>query len=180
MKPIIGFVFTFLAAVCSAQATVEVAFFEVRMYDGRVLQLEENGLYAHVAIRTPLGWMHSRPGHGVEVAQSLKDIGNAKEVLVSRWTPDIEANIALSLIGVPYDNEFNWDDRHSTYCSKLVAQLLGVPPNPMQFTGPYWEKLKTPHPSEGKPGISPDELYRELINLGYASRKAGSCVAAIE
>lgn len=159
-------------------AAVDVAFFEVRLRDGTLLQLEKDGRFAHVAIRVGNRWLHSHPRNGVELVDSLREIGDAKQILSSDDEEEISAEIANEVVGLPYDFNFNWDDTTSTYCSKLVAQILGVPPMPMKFDGPYWEKFKKPA-NEGQPGVSPDGLYRSLKSYGYSARPVNTCTSTI-
>ncbi|MES2854501.1 MAG: hypothetical protein V4692_01505 [Bdellovibrionota bacterium] len=163
------FVFFLILTSLRAEALVEVAFFEVKLRDGSVLQLEKDGRFAHVAIKIENGWLHSHPRKGVEFNSTLEEIGDAKEILSNESIADFSFTEIEHLVGLPYDYAFDWNDPLSSYCSKLVALLLGINPTPMKFEGPYWEKFKK-HKAEGLPGVSPDGLYRELKKLGYQSR----------
>lgn len=169
MSSIVLFVcVVFFGYPSSAQAGVHVAFFEIRDTSGRLVQLEVNGRFAHVAISYRGGWLHAHPIRGVERVESLSEIGAATEILVQPSLPDLsEANVA-PFLGRAYDPRFRWDDLSSTYCSKLVAQLLAVEPIPMTFATEHWsDRSELPHL---EPGLSPDDLYTILKSgRGFAS-----------
>ncbi len=148
-----------------AFAKVEVAFLEVRKWDGTLLQLEPNGRYAHVAIRVEGQWLQAHPQRGVELTNNFADIGKIAAILVNTEAPNILRKDIQKFVGLPYDHKFNWADTHTSYCSKLVGQILGIPPRPMIFEGPAWAgQIDLP---EGAPGLSPDGLFRDLLDRGY-------------
>lgn len=160
----IFFLFASFFISLSATARVEVAFLEVYGRDGKPIELEKGGRFAHVAIRFNDQWLQAHPLNGVELVDDLSGFGRVLEILVD---PDIVISKAEvdRWLGLPYDPNFNWEDQGSSYCSKLVANLLSVPPQPMRFDGSYWERYRSL--PWGEPGVSPNGLYEELLERGY-------------
>ncbi len=141
-----------------AYADTKIAFLELRTYDGKILQLEPNGRFAHVAISYGDKWLHAHPLRGVELVNLsiLEKVGKIKAV-VSVSVNSLSDNAVKRFLGKPYDSQFSWTDE-GIYCSELIAKLLGIAPKPMRFRGPYWPAEYRKR--EGEPGISPDELAR--------------------
>lgn len=149
-----------LLGTVTAQAEIRLAFFVYRDARGEVIQFEPGGRFGHVAVAVPGGWLHSYPYKGVSIEPSLETIGKEYELVTREDLPDLEAAEIEKVLGLPYDSNFVWDDPSSTYCSKLVGKLLGLDPEPMDFTTPYWEG-REPLP-QGELGLSPDDLYQRL------------------
>ncbi len=145
----------------SAQARITVAFLEVRDYNGKVVQLEPGGQFAHVAISYKDGWLHAHPVRGVEFIhrKTLERIGAIKVGISLPNAPEITEAIANKYLGKAYDSEFSWTD-DKMYCSELVAKILGFPPEPMYFDPKLWPPQYDA--LNGLPGISPDDLYERL------------------
>ena len=68
--------------------------------------------------------------------------------------------------GLPYDSNYSWSDK-AIYCSELVAKILGIKPSPMRFDADIWGEDE---PRRGELGISPDEIYDAIINMGYEEK----------
>lgn len=154
-----------------AWAQVYVAFIEVRDSNGKVLQLENNGRYAHMAISYRNMWLHSYPNRGVELIsnQALEKIGSVTVIELKNQPAITEAEVS-KYIGKPFDFEFSWDD-NKIYCAELVAKLLRIKPTPMQFSAAFWPKSYQKF--NGNPGISPDDIFNQLRTDRV---KNGSCV----
>lgn len=153
-----------------AQAQVAIAFLEVKAPDGRSLQLVKNGRFAHVAISYKGYWLHTDPYRGVEVVSQfdLEKIGVLTTTIVVSDHPEPSDGFVRSIIGTPYERNFTWNSPYF-YCSKLVAVFLGLRPIPMEFNpsvwGPAYARLN------GQPGISPDEVFSQLIRKGYQEQQ---------
>jgi hypothetical protein len=160
MSTLVTFAFVLLAA--SASDAVEVAFVEMRTADGRVLQLEKNGQFAHVAISYKGLWLHAHPFYGVEAVTSerLARVGVIKAVVKVSEHDSLDDEEVARFLGKPYDRSYSWSDE-KIYCSELVGKLLRLKPKPMDFSAEAWpaqyRKLN------GAPGLSPDGVYRTLI-----------------
>lgn len=160
MKNFLILLLVFFSFVVHAE--VKVAFLEIKRPDGRLLQLETNGRFSHVAISYHGKWLHSDPTSGVTIlsTKELERIGTVKEILVLEEVGELSSEKVNSLVGKPYDRNFNWKDETSFYCSELVAKILGVQPEPMAFASPLWPaKYKV---LRGSLGLSPDDLHRIL------------------
>lgn len=55
--------------IISASAQTKLVFFKVYKPDGRLLQLEKEGTFAHLALQVPGGWLHAHPLRGFEKVQ---------------------------------------------------------------------------------------------------------------
>lgn len=143
---------------------VEVAFLIAYDHYGNPIRSERGGRFSHVAISYRGQWLHAHPKTGVELTDNLHEYGSVEEVLTH---PDWkEPNIAqvLRWLGKPFDLDLDWFNPDSTYCSKLVGQLLGLHPHNMKFTGDIrWGYSHL----VGKKGMSPDYIHRELKRRGF-------------
>lgn len=170
------FLFLFILMFTTvAQARIEVAFLEAWTPTGKKVELEKGGRFAHVAIRYQQQWLHAYPTNGVELVYTFHVFGDSAkvtEILIDERLPDLTAVEIARFIGLPYDFKFRWEDTYGSYCSKLIAKLLGVLPEPMKFDGSYWNGIKDL--PRGEPGISPDGLYRQLKLRGFISVKSES------
>lgn len=156
------FAMLFLILPIISNAAIEVAFIEVRDRNGKLVQLEPDGRFAHIAISYHGKWLHSHPYRGVELVdeKELLKIGSIGETTVVSSTKDLDSTLVSALIGRPYDREFSWTNE-SYYCSELVAKLLDIPPEPMDFSSPIWPKEY--QKLNGQLGSSPDDIYRALV-----------------
>ncbi len=145
----------------SSQASVEVAFLELRTYSGELVQLEPGGKFAHIAIRYHDAWLHAYPYRGVEVVseEKLKRIGTIKEIIAVSGLESLDENRVKYFLGKPYDLNFSWND-DEIYCSELIAKLLNIPPMPMRFDAAMWADAY--QDKKGSLGISPDEIFEFL------------------
>ena len=147
-------------------ASVNVAFLELRTYDGKVVQLEPNGQFAHMAISYHGNWLHSHPYRGVEIIsqEELEKIGNIKAIVAIPEIDSLNESLVDNYLGKPYDSSFSWSD-DKIYCSELIAKILKINPLPMKFESKFWpEKF---HKLKGKFGISPDDIFKYLKKHGY-------------
>lgn len=164
MKPFVflcAFLISFLSL--SVWATNKVAFLEVYDSHGRLVQYEPNSRFGHSAILVGDKWLQSYPGEGVQLItwEQLQHRGRIAEIL--EIPTNIQVADALPYLGKPFDFYYTWND-DSFYCSELLAKILGIPPQPMQFNREVWPP--TYWPLEGQPGMSPDKIYRILRGPG--------------
>ncbi len=155
-----------LPAYCFAG--IDIAFLELRTYDGNVIQLEPNGQFAHIAISYQNKWLHSHPYRGVEIisTEALQKIGAIKTVITISKISSLDESLVKSFLNKPYDSSFNWNNDKS-YCSELVAKLLNIKPQIMKFEATFWpKKFKN---FGGQLGISPDDIFNFLKSRGYQS-----------
>ncbi len=149
----------------SVQGKVAIAFFKVYKPDGKILQLEKDGVFSHVAISIEKGWLHAYPKKGVELIKNFDDIAFKKfdvEILDNK-SLNIPIASYQKYYGLPYDDKYSWDDS-KIYCSELVAKILKFQPSPMSFDSNIWGKE---HQGKGEMGISPDEIYDEALKHGF-------------
>jgi hypothetical protein len=144
-----------------ASAEIRVAFF--RFPPGQVSKHER---YYHVAIFFEGQWLHADAWWGVQLVPTLEEMESSAYVILSDpRSPPLTSDAVANVLGKKFDFEMDWSDNERLYCSELVAKLLGIPPTPMDFVSSQWPKglQKTP----GALGISPDEIYEELLKRGY-------------
>src|SRR5690349_15065403 len=110
----------------------EVAFLEERL-GGHLVQLEPNGRFFHVAIRYGDKWFHAHPHGGVTLIDDLDRYGDQIVVLRNDSVPGPTPAQVRRWLGKGFDTDFSWNNPYGTYCSRLVAEILGVPPQPMEF-----------------------------------------------
>jgi Permuted papain-like amidase enzyme, YaeF/YiiX, C92 family len=149
----------------SAQAGVQIAFLEFYTPDGRLIELEPGGRFAHVAISYRGGWLHAHPFRGVEVisTEGLSKMGKITSVVNVPQLKEIPERTVSQFLGKPYDADFSWTD-DKIYCSELIAKIFGMKPEPMHFDPRLWpERYRR---FEGLPGLSPDKVYRRILSVG--------------
>jgi hypothetical protein len=148
-----------------AYSQVEIAFFKIYKSDGSLIQLEENGQFAHVALSTDQGWLHSHPYKGVILNSDLDNFPfrSYQVEVLSRQAKRVVYYYYNYYLDLPYDNEFSWDDE-KLYCSEVIAKILNIKPTPMSFDSEVWGDG---HPQKGKLGISPDEIYEAALRRGF-------------
>jgi hypothetical protein len=148
-----------------ALARVELALFKIYRPDGSFIQYEKNGQFAHTALLVDAGWIHAHPYKGVEVLPSLRDFPfpTAKITRLRLNSPIIDGRYYQHFLGLPFDSDYSWDE-DKIYCSELMAKILRIRPVPMVFDPKIWGPN---HPQSGKPGVSPDGLYRWAIQMGF-------------
>lgn len=148
-------------------ATIEVAFLESQTYLGRRVQLEPNGRFSHIAISYGGKWLHANPLNGVEwVSQNeLRKIGEITRIIIVSQEAELSSERVSAFIGKPYDDLLTWDDE-KMYCSELVAKLLDLKPKPMLFDPTFW-KGRGYDKVRGSLGLSPDDIFHQLISRGY-------------
>lgn len=136
----------------------------IKMYDshGRLIQYEPNSQYAHTALQIGSMWLESYPPHGVQLIswEELRERGVIDQVITLDRLVTYEE--IAGYLGLGFDFDYDWQNE-TYYCSELLAKILGVPPEPMEFNKKVWPKHYWK--LEGLPGISPDKLYRALAPL---------------
>ncbi len=148
-----------------AAAEVKVVFVEVKGYGGRQVELEQNGRFAHVAISYKGNWLQSYPGHGVELI-SYADLAKMGKLVMLKSKSHVEPSdeFVEQVLGQSFDMNFSWES-DSYYCSKLVAKILDLTPTPMEFNTRAWPKSF--QKLTGLLGISPDDVYEQLLDRGF-------------
>lgn len=166
MKSLILSLFLFGAILVSSLDSVaktQIAFLEVYDLQGRLVQYEPNSRFGHTALKIGDLWLQSYPGEGVKLVtwkelQKKGDVAEVIEIPIDITLKDVEA-----YLGRPFDFFYTWDDE-SLYCSELIAKILRIPPEPMQFNRKVWPPSYWP--LEGQPGMSPDKIFRKLQGPG--------------
>jgi hypothetical protein len=158
----VGKIFFFLLFSLSVRATVTVAFF--RFYDqaGQLIVLTPDGPFAHVAILTDVGWLHSSPANGVELLDNLEKIGEDYIIIKNKELPDVKYEDIKKYLGLKYDRSFTWENSNSSYCSKLIANILNIQPKPMSFEAKAWKG--SVQSQKGKLGLSPNDIFYYFLN----------------
>lgn len=153
--------------------SVSVALFEFYNEQDQLIQLEPGGRFYHVAISTKKGWLHSHPKKGVELIRILDEIGPHRVILTNQSLMAFTWDEIQPYLGLPFDYGYKWEDSDSTYCSKLIANLLKIDPLPMSFASDHWEKSGLDSIQEL--GLSPDDLFRILKKRGFVETPSPSC-----
>jgi hypothetical protein len=143
----------------------DVAFFEVHDKSGKPFQLEPGGRFMHVAIRYGDLWLHAHPKGGVSLIRDITMYGDETVILRDSRRPDPSFSTFVSWLGKPFDYSYRWGNPASTYCSRIVAEVLGIEPLIMDFSSEHW-KLHLGR-NEGGLGLSPDDLYKILREAGW-------------
>jgi hypothetical protein len=148
---------------------VQVAFLEIETSQGTI-QLEKGGRFSHVAISYKNRWLHTHPYFGVQLVttRDLEKIGDITNIIELPGHPEPSENFVQQVLGKPYDRFFSWDGE-GYYCSKLVAKALGLKPTPMNFEATIWSKHLTKN--KGQLGLSPDDIFHELLSRGYLTKR---------
>lgn len=139
---------------------IVIAYIEMKDANGKIIQLEPDGKFAHMAISYKNKWLHAYPYNGVELIteEQLNKIGRAVKVSYD-FIDELSESEVKKYLGNSYDHEFSWDSE-KTYCAKLIAKLLNIKPQQMYFSLSRWEDIR--RKSYGKLGLSPDDIYRLL------------------
>lgn len=154
----------------------EIAFFQWLDARGKVIQLEPGGNFAHVAIRFQDRWLHAHPQGGVQLTpqQDLGRFGRLVVIASNPKVPDPTLAQVYAELYKKFDKSFDWDNPVGTYCSKLVAQFLGMKPTPMDFAAPYWNGHR---PAHAGLGVSPDAVFRFILDEpGWSLHAQKDCV----
>jgi len=142
----------------------KVAFIEVD-HQGRRIELEPGGRFFHVAIRYKGFWLQAHPHGGVSLVKDIKPYGDRFTFLEKTDESEPAPEYVAKWLGKPFDYTYRWDHPAANYCTRLVAEALGVPPQPMDFSAAIWDRhFVRP---QGEPGLSPDKLYVALLARGY-------------
>ncbi len=158
------FILLSLGPVSHFAMAAEVVFIEAYQ-DGKLIQLEPNGRFYHVAIRVGDKWVHAHPHRGVDVVDDLTIYGHKFYYLHNEAVPEPSKEWLAKWVGKPFDFFFRWGNPTATYCTRLIAEFFGIRPHPMQFKADHWaEKYGL---ARGELGLSPDDLYNELIERDF-------------
>ncbi|MBX3022863.1 MAG: hypothetical protein KF799_14405 [Bdellovibrionales bacterium] len=152
-----------------------VAFLELHWQDGQRVQLEPGGRFAHVAIKVGRKWLHAHTERGVDIVRNITHYGNNVVYLENDQYESPTQWSVQTWMGKPFDTAYRWGVVNATYCTRLVAELLHIPPRPMQFRSEVWDRMSSA--PRGELGLSPDELYEELIKRGFKPVK--TCARAL-
>jgi hypothetical protein len=106
------------------------------------------GRYYHVALNTGSQWVHAWPYYGVTTVPNISKVGRIGIILVSPSEVSVSNAALQQEIGKTFDSSFDWNSKTGTHCTKLVADLLKIPPR---------KKLVPPYV-----GLTPEELFLEL------------------
>lgn len=168
VKSICLFLTFYLLSLQSVWA-VQVAFFRQYTPSGNLVVYESGGEFAHIAISYRGQWLHAHPYGGVQLSKDIHSVGFLDFVILENPTlPEPDSRFVQAQLQKKFDVFASWTDPMRTYCSKLIAQFFGVRPRVMSFSSKDWVGL---NPPRGQLGLSPDDLYRELINQrGFSLR----------
>jgi hypothetical protein len=135
-----------------SKAQTTVYFFEYRMPNGQVYSFDPGGRFYHAALKVQDQILEAHPFYGARLTGDLDKVGHLVAILHSKKTvKNFEAKVQAQL-GKAFNLYSAWDDPNSTQCSKLIGQIIGVSPVPVEG---------------GNISLSPDTLYRELKKRGF-------------
>ncbi|MEZ4813876.1 MAG: hypothetical protein R3A80_01550 [Bdellovibrionota bacterium] len=160
-------VFFLLALYAFQIKAIDIAFFVRTQANGQIEVYEEGTLYSHVAIRVGDQWLEARPWYGVHLTNDTSSMGVITEILSDPSIPEPNDAFLEKVLGKKYFLFADWDDPEIYNCTKLVAKLLGIEPNPMNFDPMLWGNRFQEY--LGKPGLSVGELYTELEERSFES-----------
>ena len=166
------FVSILIFASFATYARVEIAFIPLRDANGTVVQFENGGRFAHVAVSFNGFWFHAHPKNGVELTRDLSDFGDEVVFLTHDNFNEPAEAFVWGELGKPFSYLKLWHDKNYTYCSKLIAQAYGIPPSPMTFSSKNWRNINGL--PKGALGSSADKLFRIFLSLGF-QLKNNSC-----
>lgn len=136
----------------TAKAETTVYFFEYRMPNGEVYSFDPGGRFYHAALKFHDQILEAHPFYGARLTSDLGKVGHLVAILQSKKNvKNFDAKVQAEL-GKAFNLYSPWDDPHSTQCSKLIGQIIGV--SPVIVEG-------------GNISLSPDTLYRELKKRGF-------------
>lgn len=152
---LIVLILTLLGSLDS-QAETTVYFFEYRMPNGQIYSFDPGGRFYHSALKFHDQVLEAHPFYGAHLVSVINNdftkVGRLVAILQSKKSiKDFEAKVQAQL-GKPFNLYSAWDDPNTTQCSKLIGQILGVPPVIV---------------ADGALSLSPDTLYRELKKRGF-------------
>lgn len=145
------------------------------------MELEPGAKFAHVAVRYGEYWFHAHSHKGVDLIRDneLLEYGYQVTILHEPHLTDPTDHVVSQWLGKPFDFKYSWNRSDATYCTKLVVDALNLPirPRPMKFRSTVWKSHM--HKSVGEPGLSPDELYEELLENFKFTKVAELCESAL-
>ncbi|MCB0357375.1 MAG: hypothetical protein KDD40_10225 [Bdellovibrionales bacterium] len=156
-------------AVAKPAQKVRVAFLVFHDHKGKIVQLEPQGRFGHVAISYKNGWVHSYRGRRVEWVEDLSRFGHVALIVDVEQVPEnIEDNL-IEQFGKPYSLESEWEDPNATHCAKLVGQVLELAAKPTNWSTSFWQF--NPLKKYPRRSLSPDDIYEYLM----ANNKINLC-----
>jgi hypothetical protein len=143
----------------TAHARTRIAFLESYNSQGKLIQYEPGGRFAHTAIQfDEIGdrWLNAYPKEGVALIswEELNRRGIVAEIV--EIPQQVKASQVMPLLGRPFDYWYSWSD-DALYCSELIAKIFNISTQPMKFNREVWPKNYW-H-LEGLPGASPDQIW---------------------
>ncbi|MCB0390310.1 MAG: hypothetical protein KDD58_03415 [Bdellovibrionales bacterium] len=162
--------FIFLLIFChvaSASKKIQVAFLEF-YNNGEIVSLEPGGRFGHVAISYKNGWIHSFPPYEVGFTTDLERFGKLAEIIELDAPAAFSEEELINSIGKPTTLISEWHDNDTTYCSKFVGQIIGIPPMRNNWKAPIWQQFPPEEYIEW--GLSPDDIYNYLLELKNIKR----------
>lgn len=160
------FYFLLFSSQASASDFVRVAFFSAyHPKTGERIRLSEEGKFFHAALQVEGLWYESYPKFGSHQMDHLHQHPGLKLKKILEKKTDLTFTGLEPYLGLPFDYSYNWEDPNSSYCSKFIALLLGVEPQPMTFKSEIWKR--SAYKPRGELGLSPDELFNKLKRKGF-------------
>lgn len=111
------------------------------------------GKYYHTALFTNKFWIHAWPMKGVVIVEDIQKVGHIGIILESPKNFVVSDQAIKRQLGKAFDGTYDWYSKDQTHCTKLIADLLGIPPR------------KKPEPPYI--GLTPEELFQELIKRNW-------------
>lgn len=143
-----------------------VIFLTLRHHDGRPVELEKDGRYAHVAISYRGLWFHAHPSNGVELVDNIENYGEEYVILEDPSWPEPSPEYVQRWLGRPFDFTYSWANEFANYCSRLVGVSVKAVPEEMLFLGSNWKDYYYA-PAIHDVGLSPDDIYDQLKARGW-------------
>lgn len=146
-------------------ATVIVAFYN---FPPNTIPYEKGGRFMHSALFYEGRWIDAYPYYGVRVAPH-PPYPVPSVLLISPNDLKIDWQRITERSHQRFDLIAPWNSRTLTYCSKLIGELLNIPPEPMDFSSAYWNTWRANgiNLPQGQPGLSPDDVFIKLRRAGY-------------
>lgn len=157
----------FILLLGPAARALDVAFVEIHDQNGQPTQLEPDGRFMHIAVRIGTQWLHAHSENGVDLVDDIYEYGDKVVILRNPRVVEINRADFAHWLGKGFDFTYSWTNKHATYCSRLIAELLVIPPQPMQFKAKIWNTHIYRDQAIGEPGLSPDDIFRVLLGRGY-------------
>ena len=141
-------------------ARLRVAFVEMQGPNGRRIELEPGGTFAHVAVEYGNHWLQTYPPGPAKLIswETLRLYGQVTVLTLEDSSALTETQVQ-KILGQPYDYQFSWTS-NALYSSELVGKILNLEPTKMTFESEFWKDRPKPQASEK--GLSPDDIFKIL------------------